>query len=108
MLNSAEFFHLFHRVVARTDPRGERRRWRISDVQFEHDRHTHWNYDYAFHLDIYIAENQAGGWRIMVMRETWWGRERQRPLKSIEWSKAVHGDASSAIAWFEGHCERQP
>lgn len=98
---STSFFHVFNNIVRPTDPRSAAYNWTVDGVDWTHTRHASRNADYQFSIDVYLGRTPGKkGWRVMIVRESWWAGGKTDPVKNVQTAHFLSGDRKEALAWF--------
>jgi len=99
--NDKSFSLIFNRLVSEAAGSFDWNDWRVDDVGFQRQRHTHWGRNHSFSLDIYTLRGATPRrWELIVVRETWWGPDRRKSLRSSQWAKLIGGSKAAALGWF--------
>ena len=100
-LGDRNFFNLFQRLVAASNPNHDCDQWEIKDTSWRRHRHLHWA-ALSFQLVAYEIEHGGhAGWRLLFVRETWWPTNRQRAIRDTSWAHVEYGSRRDVITWFK-------
>ncbi|HUC62213.1 MAG TPA: hypothetical protein VMF53_09675 [Alphaproteobacteria bacterium] len=101
-LNSASFRHAWHALYDASNPAHRADRWSVDGVAWVKERHVYWGDAVSFQVETHRLSHAApkGGWTLLVVIERWWGPDRARAVREVEWAKMLEGSAEKALAWM--------
>jgi hypothetical protein len=102
-LTGANFMRQWREVYSNTNPGQRLDRWEIGQVEWTRDRHAHWGPDISFHIEIHRIVCKVGErivWSLLVVSERWFAEDREKVLRTTEFTKLLSGRAEQVTAWF--------
>lgn len=99
------FFRTFDMLVSAANPVGLRKKaaWEQDGTFWTFYRHSYQGGSHAFSTMVHIVEGRTrGSWRLLVVREYWWGDDDTKAVRELRWAKLLEGDRRQALAWFKG------
>lgn len=101
-LNSASFFRFWQAIYAASNPGLTADHWRVDGVEWVKERHYYWGDQYSFQVEAHrleYKESAKPGWLLLVVIERWWGPDKNRDLRQVQWCKVLSGSADRILAW---------
>jgi len=99
-LGDNAFFNLFSRLAAASNRDRDRDQWEVEGVQWRRQRHVHWS-ALSFQIVTHELERKSRRpWKLLLVHETWWGRDRSKTIRNSHWVHLAAGARSDALAWF--------
>lgn len=98
------FFRIFDGLVALANPIGSRKSpiWDRDGARWIFERHSFQGTSYSFSTLVATVEVAGrAGWRLVVVREFWWGEDGQKAIREIRWARLLCGDRKQVIGWFK-------
>lgn len=103
-LGDNNFFNLFARVAAATNPDRDRDEWETSGVRWRRERNLRWATT-SFQIETHELHHAAKPkWTLLFVHETWWGPVRQKAIRNAHWTHLHDGNRHDVLRWF---AERQ-
>ncbi|MGH6870556.1 MAG: hypothetical protein ACREHE_03530 [Rhizomicrobium sp.] len=100
-LGDNNFFNLFARLIAASNPDRYRDTWQIDGVAWSRQRHIHWaalSHQIETHRLVRTARPH---WTLIFVHETWWGEDRAKAIRNAHWTHLEAGDRRDVLRWFE-------
>ena len=107
-LTGANFMRQWRDVCSRTNPGQRLDSWRAGNVEWTRDRHVHWGPDISFHIEIHRLVCKSGErilWSLLVVSERWFGEDREKALRTTEFTKLLAGKSEAVAAWFRDNSD---
>lgn len=98
------FFRTFDMLISAANPVGSRKKaaWEHDGTRWTFDRHSYQGGSHAFSTSVHIIEGPTRAlWRLLVVREYWWGADDTKAVREVRWAKLLAGDRRQALAWFK-------
>jgi hypothetical protein len=100
-LASPSFFRAFDIVMNASNPGAKRSCWTFDGVECERERHSFTGPRHGVTLEIHtLTRTGKRGWRLMVVKEYWWGGQESKVLKMTHWAKPLTGQRADILAWL--------
>ena len=103
-LNSSWFFARWQAIYAASNPGHLRDRWSADGVEWIKERHYYWGDAYSFQVESHRLEHRAAGkaaWSLLVVIERWWGPDKEKAFRQVQWCKLLSGSADRVLAWVK-------
>jgi hypothetical protein len=100
----ANFLQLFREVERAAGPAPGIDRWRADGVEWRRERHGYWGRACSFQIETHELVRSGRGseeWRFLLVVETWWGRSREKHIRSNHWGKLETGRTADVLRWFK-------
>jgi hypothetical protein len=94
----------WHRVYAASNPGLTRDSWEVDGVTWRRQRHSYWGADYSFQFEVHTLVREGrdkATWSLLVAVEHWWGPDRERGSRTVEWCRLLTGRAEAVQAWLK-------
>ena len=68
------------------------------------ERHYYWSDGYSFQLESHRLEQRGtaqAAWSLLVVIERWWGPDREKAFRQVQWCKLLAGSADRVLAWVK-------
>ncbi|OIQ84575.1 hypothetical protein GALL_336130 [mine drainage metagenome] len=93
--------HLWQALYSRYASGQSRERWELDGVIWSRQRHVYWSDVYSFRLEFHTLTNQRSKlWQLLVVKELYWGQDRQVSLKDRTWHKVQTGNVADVLEWL--------
>jgi hypothetical protein len=101
-LNSASFQRNWNSIYDGSNPGHKTDRWRVDGVEWIKERHYYWGERYSFQVETHRLthdDSAKPGWTLLVVIERWWGPDKNRDLRQVQWAKILSGSSDKVLAW---------
>ena len=78
--------------------------WEVAGVTWSRERHVFWGATHSFRIEFHtLIRSGARPWRLLVIKELYWGQDRQSAVKDTAWCKVDSGTVTDVMAWMEAN-----
>ena len=109
-VHDRNFMTVWHRLLNATNPGLTADSWSVDGVDWLRTRHSYWGHRYSFQVESHIltaAGDKREAWSLWVVIERWWGEKKKDAVKSVEWSRVMHGEPGQVLVWFREQARKR-
>jgi hypothetical protein len=100
-LGNRQFFNLFARLIAATNPDRDCEEWEVEGVHWRRERHIHWAVT-SYQMEVHRLFRKTGpAWTLLFVHETWWSANRKKSIRDACWTHLETGTRRDVIRWFD-------
>jgi hypothetical protein len=99
-LGDNNFFNLFKRLLASTNPDRDRDEWQIAGVTWRRKRSIQWA-SHSFQIETHeLVHASRPRWSLLLVQEVWWGTDRRKSIRNAHWVHLQNGARIDVLRWF--------
>jgi hypothetical protein len=75
--------------------------WEMDGVRWSRERHSFWSASHSLVIEFHsLTRPPPKRWHFIVVKERYWGEDRQKALRDTIWGKIDNGNATDIGAWI--------
>jgi hypothetical protein len=103
-MKTNQIMRYWQALYAAHDPGQSGESWELDGVRWSRERHLFWGASHSFRIEFHsLVRPPPKRWHLVVVKELYWGEDREKPLKDTAWYRIDNGNSLDVMAWIEAN-----